>query len=75
MDAIVLLKRYADAGSKSQFFAAAEVAPVAGVVPRSWEGAVRDEKGRIERIPYELCLLVSLGLTDYLVGVSRGLRV
>jgi hypothetical protein len=60
MDAIALLKRYADAGSKNQFFAPGEVVPVAGVVPRSWEGAVRDEKGRIERIPYKLCLLVSL---------------
>ncbi|UKA64943.1 hypothetical protein [Arthrobacter sp. FW306-04-A] len=60
MDAIALLKRYADAGSKSQFFAPTDPVPVAGVVPRSWEGAVRDEKGRIERIPYELCLLVSL---------------
>lgn len=60
MDAIVLLERYADAGSKSPFFAPGEVVPVAGVVPRSWEGAVRDEKGTIERIPYELCLLVSL---------------
>lgn len=60
MDAIELLKRYADTGSKNQFFAATEVVPVAGVVPKSWEGALRDEKGRIERIPYELCLLVSL---------------
>ena len=60
MDAIALLQRYAAAGSKSQFFAPTDAVPVAGVVPRSWEGAVRDEKGRIERIPYELCLLVSL---------------
>ncbi|MEV8144898.1 Tn3 family transposase [Specibacter sp. NPDC078709] len=60
MDAIELLKRYADTGSKNQFFAATEVVPVAGVVPKSGEGALRDEKGRIERIPYELCLLVSL---------------
>ncbi|WP_315915803.1 DUF4158 domain-containing protein [Arthrobacter sp. lap29] len=60
MDAIVLLKKYAEDGSKTQFFAAFEEVPVAGVVPKSWEGAIRDEKGRIERIPYELCLLVSL---------------
>ena len=60
MDAIALLKRYAEDGSKNQFFAAAEAVPVVGVVPKSWEGAIRDEKGRVERIPYELCLLVSL---------------
>ncbi|POH72169.1 Tn3 family transposase [Arthrobacter glacialis] len=60
MDAIVLLKRYAEDGSKNQFFAATEAVPVVGVVPKSWEGAIRDDKGRIERIPYELCLLVSL---------------
>lgn len=34
--------------------------PVGGVVPKNWGGAVADEKGRVERIPYELCLLVSL---------------
>ncbi|MGW5171565.1 hypothetical protein ACWEQ1_29810 [Streptomyces nodosus] len=31
-----------------------------GVVPEQWRAAVVDDKGRVERIPYELCVLVSL---------------
>ncbi|NYH80644.1 hypothetical protein FHR84_004010 [Actinopolyspora biskrensis] len=34
--------------------------PVDGVVPTAWRDAVIDERDRIERIPYELCVLVSL---------------
>jgi hypothetical protein len=30
------------------------------VVPDHWRKAVVDERGRVERIPYELCVLVSL---------------
>jgi hypothetical protein len=30
------------------------------VVPDQWRKAVVDDKGRVERIPYELCVLVSL---------------
>ncbi|MET3720365.1 hypothetical protein [Arthrobacter sp. UYEF21] len=51
MDAIALLKRYADAGSKNQFFAADEPVPVIGVVPKSWEGAVRDDYSEDSVIP------------------------
>lgn len=29
-------------------------------MPRSWRGAVVDDDGRVERIPYELCVLVAL---------------
>ncbi|WP_431031540.1 Tn3 family transposase [Plantibacter sp. RU18] len=29
-------------------------------MPASWRDAVRDEEGRIERVPYELCVLVAL---------------
>jgi hypothetical protein len=30
------------------------------VVPKAWQDAVTDENGRIERIPYELCVLIAL---------------
>ncbi|MHA7224411.1 hypothetical protein ACX80S_19260 [Arthrobacter sp. RHLT1-20] len=60
MDAIVLLKRYASTGGKAQYFSSDDEVPVVGVVPKNWGGAVADEKGRVERIPYELCLLVAL---------------
>ncbi|WP_253905270.1 Tn3 family transposase [Arthrobacter sp. H14] len=60
MDAIALLKQYSEARSKAQYFNTGDDVPVVGVVPKSWAGAVTDENGRVERIPYELCLLVSL---------------
>ncbi|MER6535755.1 hypothetical protein ABT215_18500 [Streptomyces sp900105755] len=31
-----------------------------GVVRKDWREAVVDDKGRIERIPYELCVRVAL---------------
>jgi hypothetical protein len=31
------------------------------VVREEWRKAVDDERGRVERIPYELCVLVALG--------------
>ncbi|SCF67746.1 Tn3 transposase DDE domain-containing protein [Streptomyces sp. MnatMP-M27] len=34
--------------------------PLEGVVPDQWRVAVVDDKGRVERIPYELCVLVAL---------------
>jgi len=30
------------------------------VVPAAWREAVVDENGKIERVPYELCVLVAL---------------
>ncbi|MDJ0343510.1 hypothetical protein QMK19_04245 [Streptomyces sp. H10-C2] len=61
MDAIDLLKRYLDQPIKDgAFFDAAEKVPLEGVVPEQWRAAVVDDKGRVERIPYELCVLVSL---------------
>ncbi|MFJ1652577.1 hypothetical protein ACIOC2_14390 [Streptomyces sp. NPDC088337] len=30
------------------------------MVPEQWRAAVVDDQGRVERIPYELCVLVSL---------------
>lgn len=42
------------------FFDPAESAPLAGVVPEHWRAAVGDDKGRVERIVCELCVLVAL---------------
>ncbi|MET8877993.1 Tn3 family transposase [Nocardia sp. NPDC004604] len=61
MDAIDLLQRYLDQPLKEgAFFDPAETVPLAGVVPEQWRAAVVDDKGRVERIPYELCVLVAL---------------
>ncbi|MFI7640499.1 Tn3 family transposase [Nonomuraea sp. NPDC049400] len=58
MDALALLERYAD--SEAVFYDHAETVPIEHVVPEDWQEAVADERGRIERIPYELCALVAL---------------
>ncbi|WP_338145719.1 Tn3 family transposase [Streptomyces scabichelini] len=61
MDAIDLLQRYLEQPLKEgAFFDPAETVPLEGVVPDQWRAAVVDDKGRVERIPYELCVLVSL---------------
>ena len=59
MDALALLDRYKD--SEEDFYAAADTVPLDRVVPEDWREAVVDaDTGLIERIPYELCVLVSL---------------
>ncbi|GAA0699904.1 Tn3 family transposase [Kitasatospora atroaurantiaca] len=61
MDAIDLLERYLEQPLKEgAFFDLAETVPLDGVVPEQWRAAVVDDKGRVERIPYELCVLVAL---------------
>ncbi|WP_406739500.1 Tn3 family transposase [Streptomyces sp. NBC_00853] len=57
-----LLKRYLDQpiAKDGAFFDESERIPLAGVVREEWRKAVVDERGRVERIPYELCVLVSL---------------
>lgn len=62
MDAIDLLKRYLDQpiAKEGAFFDEAETIPLGGVVREEWRKAVVDERGRVERIPYELCVLVAL---------------
>ncbi|MEE1762376.1 hypothetical protein [Streptomyces sp. SP18BB07] len=61
MDAIDLLGRYLEQPLKEgAFFDPAETVPLDGVVPEQWRAAVVDDKGRVERIPYELCVLVAL---------------
>ncbi len=59
MDALALLARYQD--SDADFYDLAETVPLAHVVPQDWKEAVVDpDTGMIERIPYELCVLVAL---------------
>ncbi|MFE5325364.1 hypothetical protein ACFRCG_02920 [Embleya sp. NPDC056575] len=58
MDAMKLLKRYAGVDGKTRLYEAVDTVPMDGVVLR--REAVVDDKGRIERIPYELCALVAL---------------
>ena len=60
MDAIDLLARYADTSSDQKRYAASEKVPVDGVVPKAWLDGVVDGDGRVERMPYELCVLIAL---------------
>ena len=60
MDAIDLLARYAGTDSDQKLYAAGEKVPVDGVVPKAWLDGVVDDDGRVERIPYELCVLIAL---------------
>lgn len=54
MNAVDLLERYLDKPVRDEaYFEAAETIPIVGVVPKAW-------RERVERIPYELCVLVSL---------------
>ena len=57
MDALELLVRYRDRPGQDRLYPASERVPIEGVVPRDWRSAVLDEDGRVERIPYELCVL------------------
>ena len=60
MEALDLLARYAAVDGKQRFYAPADRAPIDGVVPAAWREAVVDEAGRVERVPYESCVLVAL---------------
>ncbi len=60
MAALELLASYAEVDGKARFYADADKAPIDGVVPKAWREAVVDDRGRVERIPYELCVLVAL---------------
>ncbi|MGH3778983.1 MAG: Tn3 family transposase [Pseudonocardiaceae bacterium] len=61
MDAVELLQRYKDIPvSDRPCYSRADRVPLEGVVPREWRDAVVDDKDRVERIPYELCVLKAL---------------
>lgn len=59
IEALRLLARYTDR-ERIRYYDPVEWAPIEGVVQLEWRGAVIDEHGRVERIPYELCVLISL---------------
>jgi len=59
MDAVGLLACWAHR-DRVKFYDADEQVPLDGVVPAAWRTAVVDERGRVERIPYELCALTAL---------------
>jgi TnpA family transposase len=76
IEALELLGRYADRPGTVRYYAGDETVPLAGVVPAEWEAAVVDERGRVERVPYELCVLRALrdGLRrreTWAVGANR----
>jgi hypothetical protein len=59
MDALALLERCVD--SDAEHYGQADAVPLEPVVPDDWREAVLDpDTGLIERIPYELCVLVAL---------------
>ncbi|MET8537973.1 Tn3 family transposase [Streptomyces sp. NPDC005065] len=60
MDALALLEKYAEVDGKTRFYDAADEVPMDGVARKDWREAVVDDKGKVERIPYELCVLVAL---------------
>ncbi|AQW48273.1 Tn3 family transposase [Streptomyces violaceusniger] len=60
MDALALLEKYAGVDGKTRFYDASDRVPMGGVVRKDWREAVVDDKGRVERISYELCVLVAL---------------
>jgi TnpA family transposase len=76
IEALELLGRYADRPGTVRYYAGDETVPLAGVVLADWEAAVVDERGRVERVPYELCVLRALrdGLRRreiWVVGANR----
>ena len=61
MDAMKLLGKYAEVDGKTRFYDGDDTVPMDGVVRKDWrEAVVDDDKGKVERIPYELCVLVAL---------------
>ncbi|MFJ2406679.1 Tn3 family transposase [Streptomyces xanthochromogenes] len=61
MDAIDLLTRYASAPADQRHYPADESVPIEGVVNKAWQDGVVDAGcGQVERIPYELCVLIAL---------------
>lgn len=76
IDALEVLRRYATRAGTTRFYHPDETVPLDGVVPAEWRDAVVDEDGKIERIPYELCVLGALrdGLRRrelWVVGAQR----
>lgn len=62
IDALGLLKTYRDSGQ--QYFSAGDVVPIEGIVKGKWRDIVvekdKDDKDRVNRINYEICVLQAL---------------
>jgi len=63
IDALALMRRYAGR-SHVRSYDADETVPLDGIVPADWRSVVLEERedgsSRMERIPYELCVLAAL---------------
>lgn len=57
LEAVEVLKKYA--GRRQAFFKASEILPM-DLVPETWRVALYDNKRRVLRVPYELCVLRAL---------------
>ena len=54
------MRRYADRAARIKQYDIEDRVPIDNVVRPDWRGAVINERGRVERIPYELCVLGAL---------------
>ena len=63
VEALAVLRRYARR-SKLRFYAPEDTVPIEGIVPAQWRSSVVEDRPdgsrRVERIPYELCVLAAL---------------
>ncbi|RKT82163.1 hypothetical protein SAMN05421805_11178 [Saccharopolyspora antimicrobica] len=55
-----LVGEYTACWGRGRFYEAGHCAQLEDVVPPEWQSAVVDREGRVERIAYEFCVLVSL---------------
>lgn len=60
MDAMKLLKQYAEVDGKTRFHGGADTVPMDGVVRKEWHEAVVDRQGKAGRISDGPCVLVAL---------------
>lgn len=60
MEALALVRRYAEQAGRVKHYDPTERVPIDGVVPREWRNAVIDDARRVQRVAYELCVLRSL---------------
>ena len=60
IQALELLQKYADVAGDYPYFADDENIPLTDVVPESWMAVVKNDKGRVNRIAYEICALQAL---------------
>jgi TnpA family transposase len=76
IDAVTLLRTYSTRSGAVRHYASGDRVPLEGIVPADWRDAVVGEESRIERVPYELCVLRALreGIRRrevWVVGASR----